>query len=444
MAKDKSVGNAVFEFTKPVAATGTNPAVPGLAKLEVDGIFYEWENASGKFRIPKGAQNSGQALQGDKLAQAITKAFEEVKERKNLTPLEFDHLVDIVKQNKTPLAARADALRSMRFVDDAVQLRSAVQSPYNKELYIKLMAKGEDAAKRLIPNSEIKAFMTSLGKEAENISETISTVKGLSKEIVGKTFSDEPKVAKKELSEILAKYHSKDANLNEIKKFIPDEVNEHLSGSTLPEIGETIAKFTGKVTSSKSELTRMAVGRNNLVQDIETTKKKWLPDPQKVARLERQLVAHDEKVVKFLEEDVAHGAGFKMLDETIQDSLKKSSSISAAIGKATTGVGTAVKEAGKAADGAKRGLWAKVSEYTVTENKLNSVAAKDGISFAEAEAKIGKVGKFRGLKALGAGAVVIGGAVAAVSAFGNKGPGPRAEAEMQRREQEPAMAGGRA
>lgn len=106
------------------------------------------------------------------------------------------------------------------------------------------------------------------------------------------------------------------------------------------------------------------------------------------------------------------------------DKAKASHATTVSTSKVT---GTAEKAA---KDG--RGLWAKVSEFKVTEGKLADVMKKDGITKAAAIEKVGAVGKFRTGKALIAGGVVAA-AVAGVSMLG--GRGKHAEAEIGRREQ---------
>ncbi len=405
--------------------------------LNVDGHKFKFDGAKKAFERPigTGASASIEVLEGDRLANALTKAFGEAEKVKH-APHAFDKLLGVaaVFEDVPHIKGNAAALESMEFVFKTQLLRAGIEQATKagatadeinnaRKVIMALLADG-NFDKKHVPSTEFNQFTKSLGKDGwSKMQKTIDGAKNLAKEITSTTFAEDSEEAAKQFQRILAKHHGKDRSIAELAGILPETVSEHLDTHGLGNLETSIEEFSNKVASAKTTLEDFSVKRADLERDVRMAKKRFFAGDS-VKKAEEALLEHDKEVAEFLKDHPANGAAFKETAEGVQTTLRSSSTINSAANDAVKGVGAAVEG---------KGSW-----FTHGADELSKIAKTKNVAVE----KLGFWAKRTtgGKTALAGGALAV--AAAVYAAVGSTGPGKRAD-EVRSQGAEPAVGAGR-
>lgn len=413
MSEDKTkVTTAKFDFGK---------TADDAVHLTVDGHKYTLgEGNAFKRVVGTGAAATTEILEGDKLANALTKAFTEA-EKSKYPPHLFDKLQALaVHFDEVPhIQGNAAALESMEFAVKTALLRTSIQQATAtgasaeqiaeaRKMIMTMLADG-NFDKKHVPSIEFTEFTKSLGKDGwSKMQKTIEGAKALAKEVTNTTFAEDAEEAGKQLQRILAKHHSKDRSIAELKGILPESVSEHLQTQGFGSFDAVVEEFSGQVSSAKASLEEFASKRAGLERDVRMAKKSFFGG-NSLKEAEEALVEHDKQVAEFLKEHPANGAAFKETSEGIQATLRSSSTISSAANDAVKGVGSAVEG---------KGSW-----FTHSADELEKIAKGKGTTVE----KLGFLSK----RTTGGKWALFGIPAAIVATYfvtaGNRGPADRSE-----------------
>lgn len=388
--------------------------------LVVDGVTHELIN--GEF------VHNGVALEGEKLTQAITKAFEHASKADSLSAHEFETLADLAATHKgTSLLGSEAGAKAVKFIEDAADVRKAFSTKNKNAIGQHLVSGGESV--KYIPAAEKRAFYDELGtKGLKEFEKQVDAAKALTEKLKnakfeGKTTSE----AQRSLRGLLSAHHTSETDIKAIKGFLPTSLDGELSRHGFGTLEHEIAQFSADSAAAKDFLKDAAAERVQLVDDLAIAGKKWRGREAAVELAQNALDAHDKRILEFVAEDAAHGNAYNNLAKSVKQTLDSSTKIKSGIGEALKGVETSasVKDAAKSAS-----TW----KWTKTAGELEALGNPKGIGAAlwTKRGGLGKAGVVAGAAAV---------TYAIVSAIGGKGPGDKAAAvDQERQNLDPAMA----
>lgn len=435
-----SNGTTKIDVTDARFDLGKVASDPG--KLIVDGEIFTLDSGK-KFvrQIQKGTKTETIVLEGDRLANALAKAFSAAGksvESKSLDEHTFERLTRLADHFSTTNASvkgSQAAMDAMTFIKEAKPLaeamKIAVKTPNDQTIKAVTKHLIDGADHKFVPADLLKDFTKILPKDAKTgktgwtiLQKTIGEAKSLGEAINATKFSEDYEVAAKELNNILGKYHLQERSVGAFEGLLPTAVDKHLSSHGLGNVDSAIRDFSAEVTAAESKLANYA---QKMVAANQKVKKAggWFAGKASLEEAQTELKNLTTEIEAYVAEHPARGIAFNQGSKSVQETLGSVSTIKSAVGKSVSGVGTA-SEGGP-------GIFKRT--FTWTEDALSK--AKEGAKGnADKLKKLSAIekGSWRGSRVVMGAAAVTAAVVAGMSFFGNHDKDKSyVEAENQRR-----------